>query len=166
MKHISLSKTILIITTILIIIAIIIILTYNVRIYRINGTSMYPTLNKSEIVLTSKDTYKRTDIIAFSYNDVIMIKRIIGMPNETIDIKEDGTIYINNQELEEKYINEKNLGDPEIEFPYHIPEGEYFVLGDNRADSIDSRNIHIGTIKEQEIIGKVKISLIPFKEIK
>lgn len=165
MKNISISKIILIITLILVGIALLLIMLFNIKIYRINGTSMSPTLQEKEYVLTYKTNYKRGDIIAYSHNNVIMIKRIIGLPQDKVDIKEDGTVYINDVELQEPYLTEKALGDPEITFPYEVPANTYFVLGDNRADSLDSRNIHIGSINQEAIIGKVKLSLIPLKEI-
>lgn len=165
MKDISISKIVLILTLILVGIALLLAMVFNIKIYKINGTSMSPTLKEKEYVLTYKTTYNRGDIVAYSHNGIVMIKRIIGLPNDKVDIKEDGTVYINGEKLQEPYLIEKALGEPEITFPYEVPSDEYFVLGDNRADSLDSRNIHIGSINEKNIIGKVKITLIPLKKI-
>ena len=94
-----------------------------------------------------------------------MIKRIIAIPQDKVDIKEDGTVYVNDIKLTEPYLNNKCLGEADIPFPYIVPENSYFVLGDNRSSSLDSRHTPIGTIKEQDIIGKVGLSLIPFKSL-
>ncbi len=162
-KKTPISQIILIITTIIIIIILSLIILFNIRIYKINGTSMSPTLMEDEYVLSYRTQYKRGDIIAFHHKDVVMIKRLIGLPKDKIDIDDDGTVYVNDKPLEEQYLSSKSLGKPEIDFPYIVPENRYFVLGDNRADSIDSRNIYLGSIAETEVIGKVKISLIPLK---
>lgn len=161
----SISKIVVIITAIILIIILFLILFLNIRIYKINGTSMSPTLIEDEYVLSYKSFYNRGDIIAFHYKDNVMIKRIIGLPNDIIDIDEDGNIYINDELLNEPYLPNKAKGDIEITLPYKVPSNKYFVLGDNRADSLDSRNIHISSISENDIIGTVKVSLIPLKKI-
>lgn len=144
----------LIITLLLIIILLIIINTS--YFYKINGTSMYPTLKQNEYVFCLKQfQIERGDIVAFNNLGNNVIKRIIGLPGETIDIKDDGTIIINDKALEEEYLNNKVKGDVEINLPYKIPENSYFVLGDNRADSLDSRYNSIGTINIDEIICEV-----------
>lgn len=152
------------ITIIILIILMIIIL--DIKVYKINGSSMYPTLKEKEYVLTyQKKDYERKDIIAYHHNKVIMIKRIIGLPGENIDIKEDGTVFINGQELKEKYVLSSSLGEPDIKFPYTVPNNTYFVLGDNREDSLDSREVAIGCIKKEEIVGVVNYSIIPLKKL-
>lgn len=159
------SKIIFGITFLLLIILFILIIVFDIRIYRINGTSMYPTLEEDEYVLTYKSTYERGDIIAFNYNDVVMIKRVIGLPGEEVNIDDDGNVYINGMLLEEDYLTEKAKGDVEVSLPYEVPDDTYFVMGDNRGDSLDSRNIHLKAISKDDIMGEVYYSLIPFKKI-
>ena len=138
---------------------------FHLRIYKIVGNSMNPTLVENAYVLSYQTSYQRQDIIAFKHKQAIMIKRIIAIPQDKVDIKEDGTVYVNDIKLTEPYLNNKCLGEVDIPFPYIVPENSYFVLGDNRSSSLDSRHTPIGTIKEQDIIGKVGLSLIPFKSL-
>ena len=105
------------------------------------------------------------DIIAFYYNNKILVKRVIAKSSDWVNIDENGSVYVNNELLEEKYIKEKVLGETDIKYPYQVPEGKYFVLGDKRDTSIDSRSSTIGTISEEDIIGKVTFRVWPFKQI-
>ncbi len=158
--------TLIIVTTILTIILLIIII-FNVGLYKINGTSMSPTLKEKEYVLTYQPIeYKRGDIIAFHHNNAIIIKRIVGLPNDIIDFEQDGTVLINNKILSEPYLTSKALGLPDIKLPYTVPPESYFVLGDNRSDSIDSRDVAIGCVKVGDIVGKVEFSIFPPAKIK
>lgn len=164
--NIPVNKIIICILLTIILLIALTIMILNIKIYKINGTSMNPTLIEKEYVMTYKSNkYERKDIIAFHHNNAIMIKRIIGLPGETIDITNDGTVLVNGQVLEEAYLSSKDLGEPEITFPYTIPADTYFVLGDNRKDSLDSRIASIGCIKKYDIVGIVKYSVIPFKKI-
>jgi signal peptidase I len=131
---------------------------------QISGTSMEPTLNNGEIVVLIKTSnLKRGDLCGFAYSNKILIKRVIGLPGDTIFIEEDGTIYINGYALDEPYITEKAFGECDIEFPYTVPEEEYFLLGDQRATSIDSRNTIIGCIPRDQIIGKLFFKVWPLE---
>ena len=131
---------------------------------QISGTSMEPTLNNGEIVVLIKTSnLKRGDLCGFAYSNKILIKRVIGLPGDTIFIDEDGTIYINGYALDEPYITEKAFGECDIEFPYTVPEEEYFLLGDQRATSIDSRNTVIGCIPRDQIIGKLFFKVWPLE---
>lgn len=141
-------------------------LAFNLKLLRISGTSMSPTMTEKDWVLSSsKSNYTYGDIVAFYHNDVIMIKRIIALPGDTVLIDSAGNVFVNNNLIEESYISSKSAGSPEIEFPHTVHPESYFVLGDNRSDSIDSRNIAIRDIKETDIVGKVSFSLIPFKNL-
>lgn len=132
---------------------------------QISGTSMEPTLNNGEIVVLIKTSnLKRGDLCGFAYSNKILIKRVIGLPGDTIFIDEDGTIYINGYALEEPYITEKAFGECDIEFPYTVPEEEYFLMGDQRATSIDSRSTVIGCIPRDQIIGKLIFKVWPLEE--
>ena len=132
---------------------------------QIAGTSMEPSLKDGEIVILAKtDNLESGDLCAFYYSNKVLIKRIIGVPGDYVWIDKEGTVYINNQELVEPYVSEKSLGECDIEFPYQVPENYYFVLGDHRATSIDSRSSVIGGIAEDQIIGKILVKFWPLSD--
>ena len=125
-------------------------------ILQISGDSMSPTLEHDEIVVLFKtNSLKRGDLVAFYYQGKILLKRVIALPEETVVIDGKGNVYVNEQMLEEPYVLEKALGDCDLQFPYVVPAASYFVLGDQRTNSVDSRNSVIGTIKIEDIIGKI-----------
>jgi signal peptidase I len=128
----------------------------------IKGNSMEPTLKSGQIVVALKNTeINRGDMIAFYYNNQILLKRVVGLPNERIELYEDGTVAVNGNILSEPYITEKSFGECNLQFPYKIPDGEYFVMGDNRETSIDSRSDTVGCISKENIIGKLIICVWP-----
>ena len=125
---------------------------------------MEPTLVSNDILLSVKKTkFKSGDIIAFYYNNRILVKRIIATSSEWVNIDSDGNVFVNDKLLDEPYIAKKAFGESDIKYPYQVPEEEYFILGDQRELSIDSRNSLIGTVAEEEIIGKVIFRLWPIK---
>lgn len=131
---------------------------------QIYGKSMEPTLVSNDILLSVKKTkFKSGDIIAFYYNNRILVKRIIATSSEWVNIDSDGNVFVNDKLLDEPYIAKKAFGESDIKYPYQVPEEEYFILGDQRELSIDSRNSLIGTVAEEEIIGKVIFRLWPIK---
>ena len=133
---------------------------------QISGSSMNPTLKDTDIVLSIKTTnIEKNEIIAFYHGNKILVKRVIGKSGDWVNIDKDGNVYINNILLEEPYINQKYLGEIDIKFPYQVPESTYFVLGDDRKTSVDSRNSIIGVIKQEDIIGKVIFRVWPIKKI-
>lgn len=130
---------------------------------QIAGTSMEPSLNDGEIVILAKtNRLKSGDLCAFYYSNKILIKRIIGVPGDYIWINKEGAVYVNNQELDEPYVSEKALGECDVEFPYQVPENNYFMMGDHRETSIDSRSSTIGCIAEDQMIGKILCKVWPF----
>ena len=140
----------------------------NFIIYKIDGNSMNPTLYHSELVLAQRNpkTINRKDIISFKKEGYdLAIKRVIGIPGDTIDIKEDGTILVNNEIIDEPYLSSKSIDKVEVIFPITLDEDEYFVLGDNRIDSFDSKNYKIGNVKREEIIAKIIFKLNTFKKL-
>ncbi len=144
----------------------VIISTMLLPVLRVTGTSMTPTLQNDEVLLCNKLAKPdRGDIIAFYYNNKILIKRVIGLPGDMIDLAEDGTFYVNGEALDEEYVSELNRGETDQEYPISIGEGRFFIAGDNRAVSIDSRSTSIGCIAEENIIGKVVFRVLPLKSI-
>ena len=133
---------------------------------RVYGTSMEPTLKNKEIVVALKGSeFKRGDIVAFYYNNKILLKRVIGVAGVQIVIEKDGTVFVNGEKLEEPYISGKSLGECDLSFPYQVPDNRIFVMGDHRDVSIDSRSSTIGCIADESIVGKVAIRVWPLNEI-
>lgn len=133
---------------------------------QIYGNSMTPTLNSSEIVVSLKSNdVEQGDIIAFYYNNKILIKRVIAKSGDWVDIDKDGTVSVNGEVLDEPYVNEKSLGECDITFPYQVPEERVFVLGDHRSVSVDSRSSSMGCVAEEQIVGKLVLRIWPFKAI-
>lgn len=133
---------------------------------QITGTSMEPSLNEGDIVLLAKtDKLKTGDLCAFYYSNKILIKRVIAIPGDYIWIESDGTVYLNGEALDEPYITEKSLGECDIEFPYQVPENSYFLMGDHRETSIDSRSTVIGAIHQEQILGKLLCKIWPLSEM-
>ncbi len=132
---------------------------------QIAGTSMEPSLNDGEIVLlVKKKNLESGDLCAFYYSNKILIKRVIGTPGDYIWIESDGTVFLNGEALVEPYISEKALGECDVEFPYQVPENSYFVMGDRRESSIDSRSSVIGCVAEDQIVGKIFCKFWPLSE--
>lgn len=141
----------------------VIISTMMLPVLRVTGSSMNPTLRNDEMILCVKSSnYDRGEIVAFYYNNKILLKRVIGLPGEKINILEDGTVYIDDKVLDEPYVTEPALGEADMTFPYQVPEGRIFVIGDNRPLSVDSRSTTIGAISTELIVGKVKYVIYPF----
>ena len=133
---------------------------------QISGTSMEPTLSNGEIVVLVKTSnLKRGELCGFSYSNKILIKRVIGTPGDVLAIDAEGNVWVNGEMLDEPYVSEKSLGEFDIEFPYTVPENEYFLMGDHRETSIDSRNTVIGCVAKDQILGKLIFKVWPFSEI-
>ena len=134
---------------------------------QIEGTSMEPTLVNGDIVLLTKTTnFKRGELCGFSWNNKLLIKRVIGVPGDWIEIDTDGTVYVNGEKLDEPYAQQLAVGECDLEFPFQVPQEQYFVLGDMRESSIDSRNTLIGCVTKDQIVGKVFFRIWPFKSIR
>ena len=129
---------------------------------QIFGSSMAPTLEDGEIVLSLKTSdLQHGDVVAFYYNNKILVKRVIALSGEWVDITPEGDVFVNSQLLDEPYLDEKSLGDCNIEFPYQVPESRIFVMGDHRSVSVDSRNTAVGCVAEEQIVGKLVFRIWP-----
>jgi signal peptidase I len=142
-----------------------IIATLVLPVLQISGTSMEPTLQNGEIVVLVKTSdLEYGDLCAFAYSNKVLIKRVIGLPGDTVVVDKEGTVYINGYALEEPYIDEKGFGECDVEFPYTVPENEFFLMGDQRTTSIDSRSTVIGCVTREQIIGKLYFKIWPLKK--
>lgn len=134
---------------------------------QIEGTSMEPTLVNGDIVLLTKTTnFERGELCGFTWNNKLLIKRVIGRSGDWIEIDTDGTVYLNGTKLEEEYAVQLSMGECDLEFPFQVPQEQYFVLGDMRESSIDSRNTLIGCVKKDQILGKVFFRVWPLKTMR
>lgn len=133
----------------------------------ITDSSMKPLLNDGDIVLTVKENkFKTGDIVAFYHGNKILIKRVIGVESDFVNIDKDGIVYVNGKELKENYVKELKKGDSDIKYPVQVSDGSIFVLSDERDVLTDSRTINVGQIKTNDIIGKVIFKVWPLKEVK
>lgn len=129
---------------------------------QIYGSSMSPTLDEGQIVLSvkSKD-FHQGDLVAFYIGNKILVKRVIAGPADIVSISDDGTVRVNSVDLDEPYVSEKALGECDLEFPYQVPESRYFLMGDHRETSIDSRSSAVGCIAEEQVVGKIVFCVWP-----
>lgn len=131
----------------------------------ITGGSMAPTLVDGQIVASVKtDKFETGEIIAFYYNNSILVKRVIAGPGDWINIDEDGTVYINGTQIDEPYVKDKALGECDLTFPYQVPESRIFVMGDHRSTSVDSRSSSVGCVAEDQIVGRLVLRVWPLSE--
>lgn len=132
---------------------------------QVSGNSMAPTLKENSIVLSIKGSaFEQGDLISFYYNNKILVKRVIAGPSDWVNIDADGTVFVNGTALQEPYLSEKALGECDIEMPYQVPPERYFVMGDHRATSVDSRKSQIGCVAEEQIVGKIVYCVWPFDQ--
>lgn len=135
-------------------------------VFQIYGESMAPNLKDGEIVVSVKTGKpEQGDMVAFYYNNKILIKRVIATSGQWVDIDDEGTVYINGEPLEEPYLEEKDLGECDIELPYQVPDGRWFVMGDARATSVDSRDRALGCVSEEQIVGRLVYRIWPLEAV-
>jgi signal peptidase I len=129
---------------------------------QIYGSSMSPTLDEGQIVVSLKSSkFEPGDLVAFYIGNKLLVKRVIACPADMVVIEDDGTVYINGEELHEPYVNQKALGECDLEFPYQVPESRYFLMGDHRESSVDSRSSSVGCVSEEQIVGKIAFCVWP-----
>ena len=131
---------------------------------QIYGTSMSPTLEDRDIVVSRKTSnLKQGDVVAFYYNNRILVKRFIAGPGDWVDIDQEGNVYVNGEALNEPYVVEKSIGETNIDLPYQVPENKIFVMGDHRTVSVDSRNASVGCVSDDQIVGELVFKVWPLK---
>ena len=129
---------------------------------QIYGSSMTPTLNEGEIVVSVKGSdFEPGDLVAFYLGNKILVKRCIAGPGQWVDINENGDVFVDGQLLDEPYLTEKALGECDQSFPYQVPESRFFCMGDHRATSVDSRHSAVGCVAEEQIVGKIVFRVWP-----
>lgn len=129
---------------------------------RIYGSSMAPTLREGEVVITRKSSaYQTGEIIAFYYNNRVLVKRVVCGPGEWFNMQRDGTVFVNGSKLEEPYLDERGYGSCDLTLPYQVPDAQYFVMGDEREVSIDSRMAEVGCVPEDRIVGRIFMRVWP-----
>ena len=129
---------------------------------RVTGTSMTPTLQNDQVIICNKlAECQKGDVVAFYYNNKVLIKRVIGVAGDVIDISGDGVVSVNGEPLDEPYVSELALGECDIELPYQVPDNRIFVMGDHRSVSIDSRSTSVGCVAIENVIGKDLLRVYP-----
>ena len=132
---------------------------------QIYGSSMTPTIDEGQIVVSVKGkNFEQGDLVACYIGNKLLVKRVIACPADYILINESGTVFINGTELYEPYISEKAFGECDIEYPYQVPDSRYFLMGDHRKTSVDSRSSAVGCIAEEQIVGKIVFCVWPLED--
>lgn len=133
---------------------------------QIYGNSMTPTMVDGEIIFTCKTSeFEPGDIVAFYYNNKILVKRVIAGPGAWVDIDASGNVFVDHVQLEEPYLTQKARGDCNITLPYQVPEGKVFVMGDHRETSVDSRNTAVGCVAQEQIVGRILCRVWPLDRL-
>ncbi len=132
---------------------------------QIYGNSMTPTLHEGQIVVAVKDSdFEKGDLVAFYLGNKLLVKRVMAGPADVVNITQDGTVYINGEQQLEPYVSEKALGQCDLEFPYQVPESRYFLMGDHRTTSVDSRSSAVGCVAEEQVVGKIVFCVWPLSD--
>ena len=144
----------------------VLIATYWLPVLKVYGSSMSPTMEPGEVIVTVKsDAYKNGDIVAFWQGNKLLIKRVIAEPGQWVDIDSDGVVSVDGQNLNESYLSEKTKGTCDIELPHQVKESHLFLMGDNRESSLDSRTTFIGDVSKDQIESKILFRIWPVNKI-
>lgn len=136
--------------------------------FRVYGDSMAPTLESGDVVIAHRTgSIGRGDLVAFYLNNRILVKRVIGLPGDWVDIADDGTVSVNGETLDESYLpdGDKSKGNVNVTLPYQVPDGRYFVMGDHRATSLDSRMSEVGCVETDQIAGRLDLRIWPLTSL-
>jgi signal peptidase I len=126
---------------------------------------MTPTLVEGQFVVSVKGTdFQQGDLVSFYIGNKLLVKRVIAGPGDWVDIREDGTVLVNGEEIHEPYVRDKAFGQCDLELPYQVPESRYFMMGDHRETSVDSRSTVIGCIARDQIVGKIVLCVWPLDD--
>jgi len=130
---------------------------------RMTGDSMAPTVNRGDILIALRgDEMKRGDLVVFyTEGKKMLLKRVVAMSGDHVEIDEAGVLSVNGEAQHEPYVSFRSIGECDLEFPYTVPNGSIFVLGDNRELSLDSRSNAIGCVKQEQIIGRAAVRVWP-----
>lgn len=132
---------------------------------QIYGSSMTPTLEEGQFVVSLKGaSFQQGDLVSFYIGNKLLVKRVIALPGDWVNISEDGTVYVNDIQLEEPYIDAKAFGQCDLKLPYQVPESSYFLMGDHRETSVDSRSTAVGTVTKDQIVGKIVFCVWPMSD--
>lgn len=136
-----------------------------VPVFRVNGGSMNPTMEDGQVIISLRNSqFVEGDIIAFYYGNKVLLKRVIAKAGDWVDIDDNGVVSVNGEVLYEPYLSAQALGECNINLPYQVPDGRWFVMGDNRVTSLDSRSTLVGAVAEDQIIGKVVLCVWPISD--
>jgi signal peptidase I len=132
---------------------------------QIYGSSMTPTLEEGQFVVSLRGaSFQQGDLVSFYIGNKLLVKRVIALPGDWVNISEDGTVYVNDTQLDEPYIDAKAFGQCDLKLPYQVPESSYFLMGDHRETSVDSRSSAVGTITKDQIVGKIVFCVWPMSD--
>ncbi|MCD7923060.1 MAG: signal peptidase I [Clostridiales bacterium] len=146
--------------------AAVLVATLFIPVLQVSGSSMEPTLSDGDVIVLFKSgEFETGDLVGFYYQNKLLLKRVIAGPGDFVDIDDEGNVYVNDVLLDEPYVTDKSFGESDRDYPYQVPDGRYFVMGDNRTTSIDSRSSAIGCIETEQIVGKVVLRVWPLRRL-